>query len=617
MIKICLTTLCLLFIIELKAQNTPTKWVNDQSFCLSDDNFVNIWGGGKKIPGAFFDEYLPAFFERKLAFKTFDLKGSTFQWILTGNNGGITLTIDKDSIELVQRYYDSFGFNKMQNQKISAGPYPQSKFSSFKISVTGKNINSVSLAITHNLSLKLYINDVLSNEQITQIDVSRHQLQIIGSKAGVCGELQTPATSHVEISVNSAKKYQEILGFGGITTPTAFNLLSNQGKSQWWDLLKKYNLLLQREYPVGQRLKPDFSNWDNLKDAVPHYYGDNFPNGEASDFAYNKKIQQMGGEVIFEFWQLPTWMVSKEGGKNTVVYDKYAAAIVNYCKTARVKTGKAPLIVGIQNEVTQAAEVWQEMTKHLRKALDDNNFKDVKIHMHNASNFNAGIKALKAFSSNDTTWRKIDYTASNLYDYQEYFTNPDGFDMLTKSWNNLLKSPLEKKFLSTEICINRPQYQSGSYRVAFLMGELYHKNIVDLNATALMYCWLLVNNVQPSYTASRSLFTIDESRNNTPKASSFQLRVFGAFSKNLLKGFQRVKISSSDQDLLISAYAKGKKNVVIILNRGTNSKEIKLTDLPEVTTMEIASPYLENTKQALKQNNKSLQIEPGSIVTLF
>lgn len=617
MIKIYLTILCLAFFVELKAQNPSTKWVDSHEFCMSDSDPVNIWGGGKRIAGTFFDEHLPAFFERKLVFKTFDLKGSTFQWIFTGNNGGITLTIDKDSIELSQRYYDSFGFNKMQNQKMDAAAYPQSKFNSFKTAIAGKSISSVSLAVSHNLGLKSYINDVLANEQLTQIDVSKHQLQIIGTRGNICGTLQIPATSSVKINIDASKKYQKILGFGGITTATAFNLLSDEGKHQWWDLLKKYNLLIQREYPVGQKLKADFSNWDNIKDAMPHYYGDNFPNGEISDFAYNAKIQQMGGEVIFEFWQLPKWTAGNEGSGVHLLYDKYAEAMVNYCTTAKAKTGKAPFALGIQNEVVQPAEVWQEMTKHLRKALDDNGFRDVKIHMHNASDLTKGMNALKAFSSNNDVWNKIDYTASNLYDYQSYFTNPDGFDRITKNWNDLLKFPLEKPFISTEMCINNAKYQSGSYRVAFLMGELYHKNMVNLNATAMMYCWLLVNTVQQSYTASRSLFTIDESRNNTPKASSYQLRVFGAFSRNLLKGFQRVEASSSDQDLLVTAYKKAEKNVVIILNRGMSAKEVNLKDLPKVSYIEIASAYQENTKQALRKSTNSLKIEPGSIITLF
>lgn len=616
--KIYLIIICLLAFTQLKAQTpSDTKWTAGQDFCMSEDNMVNIWAKGRKIPGVYFEEYLPALFERRLDFKTFDLQGSTFQWILTGNNGGVTLTIDKDSIAVVQRYYDSFGYNKMQGEKIVAGSYPQSNFNSFKMAVPAESITSVSISVTHNLGLRLYINDILANEQITQIDLSRHQLQIVGPKANVCGKLQLPPTLTAKVSIDTAKKHQEILGFGGITTPTAYRLLSEEGKTQWWDLLKKYNLLIQREYPIGHQLKPDYSNWEHVGDAVPHNYGDNFPNGEISNFAYNTKIQQMGGEVVFEFWELPQWAIGKEGAKNIIIYDKYAAAIVNYCKTAKSKTGKAPAIVGIQNEITQSADTWENMTKYLRNALDEDGFTDVKIHMHNGSNFSSGIKALEAFSTDKETWDKIDFTASNMYDYQDYFTDPDGFDKLIKAWNSLLKEPLEKPFLSTELCINRGAYQSGSYRVALIMGELYHKNMVDLNAQSIMYCWLLVNNVQPSFSASRSLFTVDESNNNIPKPSSYQLRVFGAFSKHLLKGFQRITSSSSDPDLLVSAYSKENKNVVIILNRSTATKQVKLNDLPPVNAMEIASPYKENIGYEIDKKNGTITIEPGSIVTLF
>jgi hypothetical protein len=89
MMKVCLAIFCLLLFCELKAQNSSSNWAADQNFCMSDGALVDIWGAGKKIPGTYFDEYLPAFFERKLAFETFDLKGSTFQWILKGNNGAL------------------------------------------------------------------------------------------------------------------------------------------------------------------------------------------------------------------------------------------------------------------------------------------------------------------------------------------------------------------------------------------------------------------------------------------------------------------------------------------------------------------------------------------------
>ena len=378
--------------------------------------------------------------------------------------------------------------------------------------------------------------------------------------------------------------------------------------------------MIQREYPIGFQLNEDFSNWDTLEDATPHYYGDNFPNGEVSDFSYNKKIQEMDGMVVFEFWKFPEWMVNKtvsEEDSNAVpLYDKYTTAIIDYCKTAKQKTGRAPAIVGIQNEVEQPAKVWQEMTLTLRKALDKNGFEKVKIHMHNGSRLKNGINALNAFTSDKKVWEAIDYSASNLYDYQNYFTNPDGFDKIIDKWNASFNGQPKKPFISTEMCINDSKYQSGSYRVAFLMGELYHKNMVQFDAVSLMYCWLLVNTVQPSFSASRSLFTIDRSKNNVPIASSYQLRVFGAFSKHLSKGMRRVGATSSDDDLLVSAYSNAEKKTVILLNKGSSAKEIDLSGFGTISKMETVSPYEENQTTEIPDSQR-LVITPGSIVTLY
>lgn len=613
----------ILLLNSVYAQTLNSTWVDGKNFCMTDENsLVSIWGAGNKIPGVYFDELLPAFFERKLTFNQANFKTSKFKWVFTGRNGGVTITVSADSIEMVQRYYDSFGFNKLKDQKIIANRYSQSEFAVFKTSLKGELVNSITLQVNHGLGLKLLLNDRPINEQICQIDLSRHQLQIEGVKVNICGKLQLPATSDAIINIDPNKKYQEILGFGGITSLVAYNMLSEDGKNQWWNFLKEYNILIQREYPIGKKLKSDYSNWDNLEDATPHYYGDNFPNGEISDFAYNKKIQDNGGIVVFEFWQFPEWVYNKEQANEKKIdnipdYDKYTEAIINYCNTAKQKTGKAPAIIGIQNEVVQSEEVWHQLTLHLRKALDNNGYKDVKIHMYNSSNLNTGISALKAFTSDQKVWDDIDYTSSNLYDNQKYFTNPDGFDKVIQAWNVVIDKQPVKPFLSVEMCVNDNKYQSGSYGIAFLMGELYHKNMVNLNATALMYCWLLINNVQPSFSASRSLFEVNESDNNLPKPSSYQLRVFGAFSRHILKGFQRTEATSSDSDLLVSSYSKGKDVTVILLNRGTAPKKINVTAIRKnISMMEVVSPYYENRISKISEQ-KELILQPGSIVTLY
>ena len=189
-----------------------------------------------------------------------------------------------------------------------------------------------------------------------------------------------------------------MLGFGGSPSIPTYERMSDEGKRQYWVLLKRYNLLIDREYPMGSELKQDLSNGADLQDATPHYYGDNFPNGEVSNFAYNKKAQEIGGEVIYEMWALPTWAVRPYKGAGRPILDawnkpvttaaqvdEYARIIVDYCRKAKEKTGRAPSIVGVQNEVEEAPEVFDEMVVVLRRELDKAGFQSVKIHMADAS----------------------------------------------------------------------------------------------------------------------------------------------------------------------------------------------------------------------------------------
>jgi len=203
-------------------QSPENLWNNAQEFCRSDkDDLVNIWGSGTSIPGIYFDEYLPALFKRKLAFTKSDLKTAKLRWLFTGDNGGATITISADSVTLEQRYYDSFGFSSMKDGEIVSSRYPQSQFTSFKTDLKTKSIISVTVEIDDGLGIKLFVNNNLITKQTTQLDFSRHQLLIEGRKLDICGNLQVPKTSKVTVQIDESEKHQEIMGFGGITSPVA------------------------------------------------------------------------------------------------------------------------------------------------------------------------------------------------------------------------------------------------------------------------------------------------------------------------------------------------------------------------------------------------------------
>ena len=206
-----------------------------------------------------------------------------------------------------------------------------------------------------------------------------------------------------------------------------------------------------------------------------------------------------------------------------------------------------------------------------------------------------------------------------MYDYQNYFTDPDGFDERLVQWKELTD---DKPFLSTELCINRDQYQIDSYRIALTMGQLYHKNLVLAEASALCYCWTLLNIVQPSYGYTRTLFVPEKSRGFVPVPSSCQLRIFGAYSRRIHEGMVRVKVKTETQDLLVSAFAgEDSTATIVLLNRSTKPRRLHVK-WPGVkfTEMETVSPYYENKVRKAPatpaDRAAEILIEPGCIVTL-
>ena len=274
---------------------------------------------------------------------------------------------------------------------------------------------------------------------------------------------------------------------------------------------------------MGTELKPDLSNLEDVKDATPHYYGDNFPNSEVSSFDYSKHALALGGEVIYEMWALPKWAIQQRAADGKPLIDvwgkpvktvanpeEYARIVVRYCQLAKERTGSAPAIVGIENEVEQPTEVFTQMALTLRRELDKAGFQSVKIHMADASYMYLGTaRARGVAEGRSRDGRAIDFTAAHEYDYQEFLANPDMYDERMRAMH---AASGDKPFLATEICINDPHYQEPSYRIAFNVAQLYAKNLTELDAEALMYCWLLLDVEQPSFGGSRSLLVPDRTR---------------------------------------------------------------------------------------------------------
>jgi len=564
------------------------------------------------LPRKYFAEWLPALFERTIEIDDWQGPKSQLQWIFTGLAGGFTVEAAPGKVRLAVRYYDSPGLTKRP------GRHPESIWEESAVDYSG-DLKAITVIADHKLTIRILLNGKEALTSKTPLDVNRHQAAFNldpDAAGGLRARLLTPAVNQATVTVDDTVRHQQMLGWGGTTPAPAFHELNPRGAEQWWKIIADYNLLLHREYPTGAMLNPEMTNWDRPESASPHYYGDNFPNCETTDFDYIRRIRSIGGQVVFEFWELPPWARRKDSsGKLTEApeIEAYVKAMVRYCEISRDRVGHPPEIVGIQNEVTQSAEDWHKMALALREGLDRAGFRAVKIHMHNAATLAAGITAAKAFREDPAVWKTIDYAASNVYDYQSSFYDPDAYD---QRLGQMREATASKPFFSVEVCVNSAPFQSRAYRIAFAMGQLYHKLLTQLDACGIMYCWLLLNVVEPSYGWTRSLLVPDHEHDTQPIASSHQLRVFGAWSRHILAGMTRVKAESTEPNLLVTAFqgTNGAKTVVL-MNRATKAQKVTLNwPGTKFALKETASPGEEN--QPLANAEGEILIAPGSIVTL-
>ena len=576
------------------------------------------WSRPDEIARKYFHENLTALFERTLTLDAALPQRATLRWIFTGPRAGLTVELTSSRIRIAERYYDSMALYEGQ------GNFPEKTTFTDERQYTGDARTLTVIADSH-LAVRVLINGQQILEAPLLFDLTRHQLMLAASRTArlvVSGSLLTPATKNAAITIDPSQVHQTMLGFGGSPSIAAYAELSDQGKRAYWQILKRYNLLLSREYPMGTELKPDLSNLEDLADATPHYYGDNFPNSELSSFDYSRHVLDLGGSVIYELWALPSWATVPNNGphatdtwnkpiKRVANPDEYARLIVTYCKKAQAATGSAPAIVGIENEVDQPPEVFSSMALALRRELDKAGFTATKIHMADASFMFLGIDRAAELRKNPEAWKALDYVAVHEYDFQEFLANPDLYDARMKQMHEAADG---KPFLATEICINDPHYQEPSYRIAFAVAELYHKNLTELDAVALMYCWLLLDVEQPTFAGSRSLLAPDRTRSWIPVPTSFQLRVMGAFSRHVVKGMQRIGVETGDPDLLATAFADAQNETLVVIIRSTTSRRLDLQGASHAWA-EIEHTGLEDENSVAPFRTGNV-IQPGEILVL-
>lgn len=323
---------------------------------VTDGPYGYGWGRPKELPRIYFHEKLPALFSRTITINSALPAKSRLSWIFTGPRAGFTVELSPDTLQVIQRFYDSTGF------QAGAGPkplYPEKIVRGSTVSYSG-TARQLTVVLDRHLALEVWLNGKQVVDETCLFDVTRHQLAFSAPRSEhhvITGELLTEPVETTTVTVDAGRRFQTMIGFGGSPSVPAYAAMPARQQDRYWDVMKRYNLLIDREFPMGAMLKPDLSNLENLADATPHYYGDDFPNGAVTSFAYNKRDQELGGKVIYEIWQLPDWATQAYTAPDGKVYPhaanpkEYARAVVAYCRLAVKNTGRPPAIIGLQNEV--------------------------------------------------------------------------------------------------------------------------------------------------------------------------------------------------------------------------------------------------------------------------
>ena len=604
--------------IELPDSKIVSGTTVDHFIFVSDGPAGAGWSRPDEIARKYFPEDLPALFERTLVLDSELAPRTSLRWIFTGPRAGVTVELSANKVRLSERYYDSFGHYEGQ------GSYPEKKIYDQERPLIGHPKTLTVIADGH-LAVRVLVNGVEILEAPMLFDLTRHQLQMNAPRAAhivVEGALAEPAAKAVTVALAPQQKHQTMLGFGGSPSIPAYAELSDAGKKSYWQMIRRYHLLLSREYPMGTELKQDLSNMDDLREATPHYYGDNFPNSEVSSFEYNQKITALGGDTIYELWALPKWATQPYSGpkvmdawnkpiRQQAIAEEYARIVVGFCKKEKAATGVAPAIVGVQNEVEQPPAMFAEMTRVLRRELDKAGFTTTRIHMADAPYMYMGTARVNDLAKDAEAWKDFHYTAAHEYDFQEFAANPDMYDARLQAMRTASK---EKDFLATEICLNDAHLQEASYRVAFAAAQLYHKNLTILDAVGIMYCWLILDVEQPTFGASRSLLVPDRTKGWMPVPSSFQLRVLGAYSRHIRKGMQRIGATVEDNDLLTTAFADAQDETLVMVNRGTARRSVRVAGATH--------PWAEVERTGNEEENVlgpvpgEMVVNPGEMVVL-
>ena len=220
---------------QLEAWTAPAGEIGEEAFALGEGE-ARPGGWGRYSPNErrYFREFLPALFERTLSFQTLPTE-RTFTWVFTGPRVGLYLAVSERRVEVRTQFHDSPGYATL-TKKPERFPRLAVPARQFELG-SGESLQAVTVRLDHTLTLTVSLNGREVHRQLWLDEFQRHQVRLEGKGAAVAFKLLQPPLAFARVTVNPAERHQTMLGWGGITTPTAYRELGAEGRRRWWELV--------------------------------------------------------------------------------------------------------------------------------------------------------------------------------------------------------------------------------------------------------------------------------------------------------------------------------------------------------------------------------------------
>jgi glucosylceramidase len=414
--------------------------------------------------------------------------------------------------------------------------------------------------------------------------------------------VETKKQPDLVISMDSKKKFQKIIGFGGAFTEAACYTLNRLSKANQEKLLKAY---FDLEEGLGYTIGRIHMNSSDFSLSNYTYVEDNDSELNSFDISRErkyviptiKKAESILGksiDLLVSPWSPPAWMKTNNqmnyGGKlKPEFYQTWANYFVKFLEEIN-KEGLSAFALTVQNEPA-AKQTWDSclysgeeerdfVKNHLGPTLENSEFNDVKIFVWD-HNRDIVVERAEAVLKDKEASKYVAGTAIHWY-VSEAFENVGKVHELFP----------DKQIIFSEGCI-----EGGPHPGVYETGERYARNIIGdfSNWCEAFIDWnfTLDEIGGPNHVGNYCDAPILSDTINDELIFNSSYYHLAHFSKHVKPGAYRVESKSSDADIKQIAFLNPDGSKVLILLNETEN------DLVVVLKEEENEVKIESTKRTI------------------